>query len=113
MVLEPEHLGQLRLRIQLDRGEVTTNMVVDNQAVKELIMSRLNVLEESLLEHGFGLGSFEVGVKGENAEGDRSSTEAQGRKVSSTVNPVDNPIPVEGVREQYLPWISSRVNITV
>jgi hypothetical protein len=113
MVLEPEHLGHLKLRIQLDRGEVTTNMVVDNQAVKELIMSRLNILEESLLKHGFGLGSFEVGVKGENAEGDRSSAKAQGRKGFSTVNPVDNSVPEESVQEQYLPWISSRVNITV
>jgi hypothetical protein len=113
MVLEPEHLGHLRLRIQLDRGEVTTNMVVDNQAVKELILSRLNILEESLLKHGFGLGSFEVGVKGENADGDQASAKAQGRKVLPAVNLQEDAGAAAGVQEQYLPWISSRVNVTV
>jgi hypothetical protein len=113
IVLEPEHLGHLKLRIQLDRGEIATNMVVENQAVKDLIMSRLNILEESLLKHGFGLGSFEVGVKGENAEDNRSSTKAQGRKGGIPAVPVEEPVLSEGVPGQYLPWISSVVNVTV
>lgn len=114
LVLQPEHLGNLRLRIQLDRGEVATSIIVDNQAVKDLILSRLNILEESLLRHGFGLGSFEVGVKGENAEGDKSSAKAQTRR---SVRIPGSAVEDEGLNvpmpEQYLPWISSRVNIRI
>ena len=36
---------------------------MENQAVKDLIVTRLNVLEQGLLQHGFSLGSFQVEVK--------------------------------------------------
>ncbi len=115
LLLQPEHLGSLKLRIQLDRGEVATSIIVDNQAVKDLIMSRLNILEESLLEHGFDLGSFEVGVKGENVGDEAAAETAKGNMNAGTVDETT------GVEEEMLPenasgqlpWISTRVNITV
>lgn len=115
LLLQPEHLGSLKLRIQLDRGEVATSIIVDNQAVKDLIMSRLNILEESLLEHGFDLGSFEVGVKGENAGEEAATETAKGNMNAGTV------VETTGVEEEMLPenaswqlpWMSTRVNITV
>ena len=115
LLLQPEHLGSMKLRIQVDRGEVATSILVDNQAVKDLILSRLNILEESLLEHGFGLGSFEVGVKGEKGEGDTASGTARGNR--SGVNGGEAALmeddPVASQETARLPWISTRVNITV
>jgi len=115
LLLRPEHLGSLKLRIQLDRGEVATSIVVDNQAVKDLILSRLNILEESLLEHGFGLGSFEVGVKGENGDGETASGTARGSTGGG--NQGEAPLAEDELVADYvaaqLPWMSTRVNITV
>jgi flagellar hook-length control protein FliK len=115
LLLQPEHLGSLKLRIQLDRGEVATSIVVDNQAVKDLILSRLNILQESLLEHGFDLGSFEVGVKDDNAGGEAAAEPAKGNPNAGTVEEttgVDDDV-LNGNEVGHLPWISTRVNITV
>lgn len=115
LLLQPEHLGSLKLRIQLDRGEVAASIVVDNQAVKDLILSRLNILEEGLLEHGFGLGSFEVGVKGENGDGETASGTARGSTGSGNQGEpplVEDELAADLVAAQ-LPWMSTRVNITV
>jgi flagellar hook-length control protein FliK len=115
LLLQPEHLGSVKLRIQLDRGEVATSIIVDNQAVRDLILSRLNILEESLLEHGFNLGSFEVGVKGENAGNEAATETAKGNPNTGTVDEitgVEDEMPTENAVGK-LPWMSTRVNITV
>jgi flagellar hook-length control protein FliK len=115
LLLQPEHLGSLKLRIQVDRGEVATSILVDNQAVKDLILSRLNILEESLLEHGFDLSSFDVGVKGENSNPETASGMAGGRQAdgSSGESLMSEEEVVEGPESAGLPWMSTRVNITV
>jgi len=116
LLLQPEHLGSMKLRIQVDRGEVATSILVDNQAVKDLILSRLNILEESLLEHGFDLGSFEVGVKGEKGNGETASGTARGNRSDANGGgeaALMEDDPVAGQETARLPWISTRVNITV
>jgi flagellar hook-length control protein FliK len=117
MVLQPENLGSLKLKIQLDRGEIATSILVDNQAVKDLILSRLNILEEGLLKHGFDLGSFEVGVRGESgadeqARSDRAAQDGKGSGLAA-VQPGDDGMYPDALQAQQLPWISTRVNITV
>jgi flagellar hook-length control protein FliK len=111
MVLQPEHLGSLRFRIQLDRGEISTNIIVDNQTVKDLILSRLNVLEENLLSHGFDIGSFDVGVKGEGNQEEMGFKDAKNSTAlgmtAGKEEAAETPI------VQHLPWISTMVNITV
>jgi hypothetical protein len=115
LLLQPEQLGSLKLRIQLDRGEIATSFLVDNQAVKDLIVSRMNILEESLLEHGFHLGSFDVDVKGEGAESSMASREGTGGSKAVPVNPQmkEYEMPLDVSQAQYLPWMSTRVNLTV
>jgi flagellar hook-length control protein FliK len=115
LLLQPEHLGSMKLRIQLDRGEVATSILVDNQAAKDLILSKLNILEESLLERGFDLGSFDVGVKSENGDSEAPSGTAGGKNHGSSGDVL---ISMEnedesGHEEARLPWMSTRVNITV
>ena len=115
LLLQPEHLGSLKLRIQVDRGEVATSILVDNQAVKDLILSRLNILEESLLEHGFDLSSFDVGVKSENGDAETASGTAAGKRSGDSVvesSPMEDEVAAAGEMAR-LPWMSTRVNITV
>ena len=115
LLLQPEHLGSLKLRIQVDRGEVATSIVVDNQAVKDLILSRLNILEESLLEHGFDLSTFDVGVKSENGDAETALGTAAGKKSGHSAFeslPLEDEDAAAGEMAK-LPWMSTRVNITV
>ena len=115
LLLQPEHLGSLKLRIQVDSGEVATSILVDNQAVKDLILSRLNILEESLLEHGFDLSSFDVGVKSENGDAETALGTAAGKNSGHSVFeplPVEDEVAAAGAMAK-LPWLSTRVNITV
>jgi len=115
LLLQPEHLGSLKLRIQVDNGEVATSILVDNQAVKDLILSRLNILEESLLEHGFDLSSFDVGVKSENGDAETALGTAVGKKGGHSMVeslPMEDEVAAAGEMVK-LPWMSTRVNITV
>jgi flagellar hook-length control protein FliK len=115
LLLQPEHLGSLKLRIQVDSGEVATSILVDNQAVKDLILSRLNILEESLLEKGFDLSSFDVGVKSENGDAETALGTTAGKKSGHSVVesiPMEDEVAAAGETAK-LPWMSTRVNITV
>jgi flagellar hook-length control protein FliK len=113
LVLQPEHLGSVKMKIQLRQSEVITSVLVDNQAVKDLILSRLTILEENLLRHGFNLGSFDVDVKGEEADSQLARKEARGEGASSIGSSEPDVQPLESFPEAWLPWISTVVNITV
>jgi flagellar hook-length control protein FliK len=113
LVLQPEHLGSLKMKIQLKQGEVITSVLVDNQAVKDLILSRLTILEENLLRHGFNLGSFDVDVKGEEADSQLARRETRGEGVSPVEGLEPDEQTLESFPERWLPWISTAVNITV
>jgi hypothetical protein len=112
VVLEPPELGSMRLDIKLNHSEVNTNIVVENTAVKDLIESRLSMLQNSLLGQGFTLGSFSVEVKEKNTSpqmtADRNNAGAGASKIEEGMETVPQIQPVAG-----LPWLSTIVNITV
>jgi len=111
--LQPESLGTLRMKIKLNHNEVHTNIIVDNQAVKDLIMSKLNHLEENLLRQGFHLGSFEVEVKDQNKASQGSYREIKKGRSIQKIDHDGSTEEVSSVRSASLPWISTIVNITV
>jgi flagellar hook-length control protein FliK len=88
-------------------------MVVDNQAVKELIMSRLNILEQNLLEQGFSLGSFEVEVKDRNTEPETAGKDVKKGPGINNIEDEDQDLEISRASMSGLPWISTVVNITV
>jgi hypothetical protein len=83
--------------------------------VRDLSASKLPVLESSLEEHGFFLGSFEVGVRDEEHRGKELPEEA--RRSPGLVDRVEKPQMVSSAELNgtlpYLPWLSAFVNIIV
>jgi hypothetical protein len=111
LVLKPPSLGELRLNIKLNNAEVNTSMVVENMAMRDLIVSKLTTLQESLLNQGFSLGSFNVEVRERDASEDTGGQEKSG-VVSLGTGP-EEADEAEQTRSPGLPWISTIVNITV
>jgi hypothetical protein len=116
--LKPDFLGGMKLNLRLNNGEVSSFILVDNPAVKDLIMSRLTVLEQGLLQHGLSLGSFQVEVKD---GGSRAQTEGQaeghdGRQsmgASIETGRVEEAVASAVPAGAGLPWMSTVVNVTV
>ncbi len=109
--LHPESLGELKLRIKLSNNEVSTNMLVDNQSVKDLIMERLNVLTESLQEQGFHLGSFQVEVKDKKNDSYEVLNGTSGGRAAAVAG--EEEIAAGNEAPTVPPWISTLINITV
>jgi flagellar hook-length control protein FliK len=112
--LQPENLGSIKLNVRLHNSEVSTSILVENQTVKELIMSKLQTLQETLSQQGFEIGSFQVEVR----EGNDTSYQQGFEQASApggeylTVESAGQE-QVSGPAGEYLPWMSTRVNITV
>ena len=112
--LKPDFLGGMKLNLRLNNGEVSSFILVDNPSVRDLIISRLNVLEQGLLQHGLSLGSFQVEVKdgggGARAEGQDGEKRAG---ASIDTGRVDEAAERVALVPAGLPWMSTLVNITV
>jgi len=109
LTLKPEILGNLKLNIKLSNNEVTTNMIVENHAVRDLILSKLNILENNLLQQGFSIGSFQVEVKDKNANLNMEREEIKnGFKIKS----VQEKEKLEYSINSGLPWMSTIINLT-
>ncbi len=110
IVLQPEVLGKLKLNLKLNQNEVNSVIIVENQSVKDLIISKLNILEQNLLQHGFSLGSFHVEVNDKSAGFQNMSGQPIGNKQYQFE-------PAEEIGEDTLviaslPWLSTVINIT-
>lgn len=110
LVLQPEVLGQLKMKMSLNNHVVNTFMVVDNEAVKDLILGKLNILEQNLLQQGFNLGSFQVDVKDKNTGPGTSQDEAKNGHRIDDLDEEDSIPEIE--KSSGVPWISTIVNLT-
>ena len=66
MILKPEQLGEVSLKIATQNGIVTAQFIAENQKVKEVIEANFNQLRDMLSEQGIDVGSLEVNVSDEN-----------------------------------------------
>lgn len=110
MQLHPENLGSMKLSVKLQRSELSTSIVVENQTVKELIMSRLPDLQESLAQQGFQISGFQVEVKDRGSfreESDKAGKPAP-VAVKEAITIAENTMVEMGV-----PWMSAFINVTV
>jgi len=113
VVLQPESLGKMKLNIKLNNAEVNTSMIVETNSLKDLIVSKLATLQESLLSQGFSLGSFNVEVKSGNESQDMAGQEKSSGKTVVKESGIGEAEAGPEVRPPGLPWISTVVNITV
>ncbi|MBN2290116.1 MAG: flagellar hook-length control protein FliK, partial [Candidatus Glassbacteria bacterium] len=64
MRLEPDHLGQMRVRLSVDEHQfVSARIQVESHEARSLIESSLQRLRDSLAEHGLKIEKFSVDVR--------------------------------------------------
>jgi len=76
LVLKPESLGSVRLRLNLTDNIIDGKIIVDNAAVKHILEASLDSLTRALSAEGFQTASLQVSVGGGGAEADGARQEA-------------------------------------
>ncbi len=64
--LHPEELGELKLQILIERGNIKAHIVTENPQVQEILERQIPRLRETLAEHGFNLDDMVVTVAAED-----------------------------------------------
>jgi flagellar hook-length control protein FliK len=67
MRLQPEHLGDVSLKITVNGNTINANIVAQNADVRDTLLANQQQLARTLSEAGLSLGSFSVDVSGGNA----------------------------------------------
>ncbi|MDH5751515.1 MAG: flagellar hook-length control protein FliK [Deltaproteobacteria bacterium] len=84
--LNPEHLGQMQLKVTKQDGTLRVEMTVDNHAAKQLLDSRMVDLHEILAQENLGAETFSVNVDvregGQFDRGLADSRDLEGRTTS-------------------------------
>ncbi|NQS98244.1 MAG: flagellar hook-length control protein FliK [candidate division Zixibacteria bacterium] len=60
--LHPEHLGSLKMQISLEGNRMKSRFLVESEAVRDLMVSRLDELRESLGQFGVSISELEIAV---------------------------------------------------
>jgi flagellar hook-length control protein FliK len=84
VMLRPESLGEVQLKIKVEGDVVTGKMYVESQQVKHIVEANLQTLKDSLSQHNLSVGSFSVDVNHGNGTHqqmyDLAQMGAQGRE---------------------------------
>jgi flagellar hook-length control protein FliK len=75
LLLKPESLGSVRIRMNLVDNKVEGRIIVDTSAVKQVIDQSIDALSRALTAGGFQTSSLEVSVGGQNADNGRRMQE--------------------------------------
>lgn len=77
MHLKPESLGKLSLKIIHERGEILAKITAENEQVKGILESNMQLLKDALEKNGLSVQSLSVSVG--NGHGNNQSREDSGR----------------------------------
>jgi flagellar hook-length control protein FliK len=69
LVLKPEALGNVRVRLTMASGRLEGQIIVENNTVRELFESALPGIQSGLREEGFSATSLQVSVGHREADG--------------------------------------------
>jgi flagellar hook-length control protein FliK len=75
LVLRPEHLGSVRIRLHLGESSLEGRIVVDNYNVKELLEANLEQLKTALRQEGYASANIDVSVSGDETRREASRNE--------------------------------------
>lgn len=75
LVLKPESLGSVRIRMNLVDNKIEGRIIVDTSAVKQVMDQSIDALGRALTAGGFQTASLEVSVGGQNADNGRQMQE--------------------------------------
>lgn len=93
LMLRPDFLGELSLKISTEKGVITAQFLVENQKVKEIIESNFNELKNILNEQGIQVSQLEVSVndnQNKNSHSFNSFNFEQSKSSTRIKNIVDN-----------------------
>jgi flagellar hook-length control protein FliK len=83
--IQPESLGEVKLRIQVEAGVVSAHVQVANQEVQKIIEGNLQSLRDALSMQHLQMGSVDVNVRGDSRGNGDESANADGLPASSPV----------------------------
>ncbi|HEQ72660.1 MAG TPA: flagellar hook-length control protein FliK, partial [Spirochaetia bacterium] len=69
LVLKPESLGSVRIRMNIEDNHIVGKIIVDNNTVKAIVEENLSNLENALQEDGYENPAFDVFVAGDQNRG--------------------------------------------
>jgi flagellar hook-length control protein FliK len=82
LVLKPESLGSVRIRMNIVDNAIEGRIIVDSSSVKQVMEASIDALRRALTAEGFQTGSLQVSVGGQNAEtGGRQEQDRQPQPV--------------------------------
>lgn len=81
--LKPDHLGKLELKVVTEQGIVAAKFIAENQRVKEVIETNMQMLKDSLQKQGIAVDSINVQVGQDPQSKYTSQNSFQGNKNSS------------------------------
>lgn len=74
--LTPEHLGELKLNMNLDGQRLKVEIVAENSAVRDSLLQHSDILKETLSRQNIRMESFDVTTSGNStADGNRGQSE--------------------------------------
>ncbi len=82
MHLKPENLGKLSLKIIHERGEILAKITAENEQVKGIIESNMQLLKDALEKSGLSVQSLSVSV-GNGQDGAQSQDSQESKRTSS------------------------------
>ncbi len=68
IALQPRELGDVKYTIKLDKNSISAKVVVESDAVKELVLKSIEQLSKQFLQEGYEIGNFTVSVDSKNTE---------------------------------------------
>jgi len=66
MRLQPEHLGDVSLKLTVSGTTISANIIAQNADVRDMLLSNQQQLVRTLAQAGLSLGNFSVDVSGGN-----------------------------------------------
>jgi len=70
LVLKPESLGSVRIRMNMVDNKIEGRIVVDSSTVKAVFDANIDALRRALTAEGFNTGALQVSVGGQNTDAD-------------------------------------------
>jgi len=88
--LKPDNLGNVSLKLVIERGMVLAKFDVENQIVKQALESNLEDLRSSLAEKGFQIKEFNVSVNKDSKKYDNFFNQSKKRKIMISKAPLED-----------------------
>lgn len=116
MILKPEQLGEVSLKIATQNGIVTAQFIAENQKVKEIIEANFNQLKDMLNEQGINVGALEVNVSGDESQETTynmfdQSTNKNERMINNLTEEIIEKENIVEVKEENI--LNSQVNYSI